>query len=133
MSEFTILLLEDDDDLRQVYLDLLAQMDAAVLEASNGQQALDILRRRKVGLVIADVHMPRMSGIDFLKALRVLDRETIVVFASGVLDRHVFNEGAKLGVFDYFDKIDMKGFSNVVGSARRYWESRAASHPASRL
>lgn len=129
MSKFTILLLEDDADLRLVYSELLAGENVRLLEAANGECALDILKREKVGLVIADVHMPHMGGLEFLRNLRGQGDETLVIFASGVLDRHVFNEGAKLGVFEYVDKIDLNGFLSVVESARKYWESRTATPP----
>jgi CheY-like chemotaxis protein len=65
----TILVAEDDGDVRGIYRACL-EPSFDVVEAENGQIALDHLRRAKVDLAIVDVHMPVMSGTELIRAMR---------------------------------------------------------------
>jgi CheY-like chemotaxis protein len=64
-----ILVVEDNDDVRDLYVGELAPR-FVVLEAWNGAEALEILRSRSVDLVITDVHMPVMNGVELIRAMR---------------------------------------------------------------
>jgi len=67
----TILLVEDEEDLREMMREVLVQGGYHVLAASDGQQALDALAGvDRVCVVILDLLMPRMNGWDFVEALR---------------------------------------------------------------
>lgn len=72
MSEkFTILLAEDSVLMRSLIRDMLRPADQfVVLDASDGTQALDILRRQPVGLVLSDWNMQPMNGLQLLQAMR---------------------------------------------------------------
>jgi CheY-like chemotaxis protein len=69
----TILLVDDYDDARATLRDLLEEQGHTVLEAANGQQALDILlaqSSQRVGLIVLDLQMPVMDGHQFIGQLR---------------------------------------------------------------
>jgi chemotaxis protein histidine kinase CheA/ActR/RegA family two-component response regulator len=70
----TILIVDDSRMIREVLKDTLTRADYRVLEAVDGQDALDKVRRRhsEIGLVICDVAMPKMNGFDFLRGFRQL-------------------------------------------------------------
>ena len=65
----TILLVEDNDDIREPSRDVLLQFGYAVIEASDGQQAIDLLREhsRRIDLIVTDLVMPKKNGSDVLK------------------------------------------------------------------
>jgi CheY-like chemotaxis protein len=64
-----ILIVDDDPDVRELLRESLAVMGQDVVEASNGQQALDLMRStRGLRLVLLDVKMPIMDGTEFLRA-----------------------------------------------------------------
>ena len=65
----TILVVDDDADVRQCYRDIL-EPRFTVLEAENGRRALGVLATEDVALLIVDVHMPVMNGVELVRAIR---------------------------------------------------------------
>jgi two-component system chemotaxis response regulator CheY len=68
-----LLIVDDSAAIRKILQRVLQQTDlpiAAVFEAGDGQQALDLLRLHHVNLVLSDINMPNMDGIELLRALR---------------------------------------------------------------
>ena len=68
----TILVIDDSASLRQVVAMALRGAGYEVLEAGDGQAALALLDGRKIGMAVCDVNMPRMNGIEFVKAATAL-------------------------------------------------------------
>ncbi len=68
----TILVIDDSASLRQVVAMALRGAGYEVLEAGDGQAALALLDGRKIGMAVCDVNMPRMNGIEFVKAAKAL-------------------------------------------------------------
>jgi two-component system chemotaxis response regulator CheY len=66
----TVMIVDDSASLRQVVRMALSGAGYQVMEAGDGQDALDKLNGNKVHLVISDVNMPRMDGITFVKTLK---------------------------------------------------------------
>lgn len=66
----TIMIVDDSASLRQVVRIALRGVGFEVIEASDGQEALEQLDGKKIHLVISDVNMPRMDGISFVKAAK---------------------------------------------------------------
>lgn len=80
----TILIAEDDDDIREIFACAL-EPRFVVVGAPDGKRALEILRTRAVDLVITDVHMPVMNGVELLRAMRAdkaLERVPVIVQTS---------------------------------------------------
>jgi two-component system chemotaxis response regulator CheY len=65
-----ILLADDDGDARQMYAEYLLLSGFAVVQARNGHDALDVARSCRPDVVVTDVEMPRMGGLQFARALR---------------------------------------------------------------
>ncbi|HXQ84700.1 MAG TPA: response regulator [Xanthobacteraceae bacterium] len=84
-GEGTILLVEDEEGLRQLNARGLASRGYTVLEAGNGVEAIDVLERTdgKVDLVVSDVVMPEMDGPTLLRELRSRDPSLKIIFVSG--------------------------------------------------
>jgi CheY-like chemotaxis protein len=83
----TILVVDDDSDLLLMLKDLLEDQGYRVLLASDGIEALEVLDRDPVDCVISDVRMPRMTGLEMLKALRAKGQiATPVILTSGFSD-----------------------------------------------
>jgi two-component system response regulator FlrC len=99
-----ILVVDDEDGLREFLADTLEGAGHEVLQAENGLAALSRLATASVQLVITDLKMPAMDGMELVRHLRAdhPDVEIIVLTAHGTVDSAV--EGMKLGVFDYLQK-----------------------------
>lgn len=79
----TILLVEDEDLLREGVQEILEHNGYTVVQASNGVQALAYMDQMAVSLVISDLVMPRMSGVDFIRQMRERFPQLPVIVASG--------------------------------------------------
>ena len=118
MEKKVILIVEDDPAVGESIRLLLKKRGYAILLASNGKEALQLFRHEMVDLVITDLVMPKMDGIELLEAVKGLKPETevIVISAQGTIEKAV--QAMKLGVFDFIEKpINPKVISLVVERA----------------
>ncbi len=91
----TVLLVEDEAQVRHLTRRLLAQRGYSVLEASSGGAALELARgyRERIDLLLTDVVMPQMSGPDLAKAVRSAHPEIKVLFMSGYTETAIGQQG----------------------------------------
>jgi two-component system response regulator FlrC len=104
MSEPAVLIVEDDANLRQALSDTLSGNDYPVLSAESGPEALSILGRESVGLVVSDVQMEPMSGHELLSHIRQHNPSlpAVLMTAYGTIESAV--EGMRNGAADYLVK-----------------------------
>ncbi len=104
MEKKVILIVEDDPTVGESLRHLFKKKGHAILLASNGKEALQLFRHKIVDLVITDVVMPKMDGIELLEAVKDLRPETevIVISAQGTIEKAV--QAMKLGAFDFIEK-----------------------------
>ncbi|WP_456020954.1 response regulator [Pseudomonas protegens] len=81
----TILVVEDDDIVRMLIVDVLEELEFAVLEADGGEQALEILQdtQNHIDLMMTDVGLPGMDGRELATEARKLRPALPILFASG--------------------------------------------------
>jgi CheY-like chemotaxis protein len=80
----TVLLIDDDEMLRDVGSAMLAALGYSVLKAVDGVEAVDLFQQRgDIGLVMSDISMPRMDGWQTLSALRALSPTVRIIFVTG--------------------------------------------------
>jgi CheY-like chemotaxis protein len=119
-SGTTILLVEDDSAVLEVGRGMLAYFGYRVLLASNGRQALALYRERRneIGLVLSDMVMPDMSGVELFNTLRSEDPELKMIIMSGYAPGE---NGAKLmaqGLAGWLQKpMSMKVLAETVSRA----------------
>ena len=104
MNGGRILVVDDDDSLRRVLEVQLQQMGYRVNTAKNGEAALAQLRDSPHDLILTDLRMPGVSGLDLLKNIRAAHPETVVIMltAYGSVDTAV--EAMRAGAYDYLTK-----------------------------
>lgn len=102
----TILLVEDDPDIRHLVEYKLTRAGLEVIEAADGIGALDAARRRPPDLVILDVRMPRMSGLEVCRALRAgpLDPEVPIIMLTARARPQDLEQAYAAGATDYVVK-----------------------------
>jgi DNA-binding NtrC family response regulator len=112
-------LIVDDDPASRRLLDVrLRALDCQVMMAADGREALDVISRDAPDLILLDLQMPRMDGMEVLRALRKegINVPTIVITAHGSIDTAV--EAMKEGANDFITKpLDAKHFDIVVRKA----------------
>jgi DNA-binding NtrC family response regulator len=100
----TILVADDDPDIRDILKDSLTSLGARVVTACNGQECLDKADKEGPELVLLDIEMPVKNGLDVLKEMRQrrFDTTVIMITAYGTVDRAV--QAMKEGAFDFITK-----------------------------
>lgn len=90
-------------------------------EAASGHEALEKLRETSADLVVTDVRMSDMDGLDFLEALHAREAKTCLILLSSYNDFEYAQQGISLGVFDYMVKpISSEGFGQMLRRASIY-------------
>lgn len=100
----TLLLVDDDEVLRERLARALGQRGYEVTTASNGADALELARRETPEFAVLDLRMPGMSGIDLLRALQALDPSTRILMLTGYGSIANAVEATKLGAVGYLPK-----------------------------
>ncbi len=101
----TILIVDDDHHVLAALKRLLSDLPAIVLTAPDGRQALKILKQRPVSIIISDQKMPRMSGIEFLKAASEICPDSTRILITGCSEIDVAMMAIKwAGISKYFVK-----------------------------
>ena len=106
-KKMKILIVDDFATMRRIIKNILRQIGFTnILEADDGSTALNILRKEKVDLVITDWNMPKMSGLELLKAIRtdekLKDIPVMMVTAEALKENII--EAVKAGVNQYIVK-----------------------------
>jgi CheY-like chemotaxis protein len=102
----TILLVDDEEFVRELGITILAEAGYQVLAAGNGKEALDLFKKEaaNISLVILDLIMPEMGGKECLHELLKINRQLKVLIASGYAAEDVTNEYADLGAKGFVAK-----------------------------
>jgi DNA-binding response OmpR family regulator len=126
-TQATILLVDDEELLRAGVQEMLEMQGFTVITAPNGQQALLCLNEQIIDLVITDLVMPKMDGIDFVQQLRKVRPDVPVIVVSGstrnIMERYGIDTiqvpGADASLPKPFKGVDL------VAQIRELLESRA--------
>lgn len=104
MKRKTILLVDDEEGIRKVLGIYLADMDYKVITAKGGEEALNIFRKDKPSIVIADIKMPGMNGIELLGRLKREDPETEVIMITGHGEMDLAIKSVQFDATDFITK-----------------------------
>lgn len=103
-SSSRILVVEDDAAVRSICVRTVSAMGFAAHSADNGQSGLQLLRQQHFDLVLTDIRMPHMDGIDLLRTMRTFNVDTDVIMLTGHGSFETAREAMRLGAFDYLTK-----------------------------
>lgn len=104
MSGKKVLVVDDEEDVRIFLKDFLDEQDLEVCTASNGIQALEVMEAFPADLVLLDIMMPEMDGIECLKHLRKKHPKTHVIMITAIKDDARIETCHKLGALNYIIK-----------------------------
>jgi DNA-binding response OmpR family regulator len=128
LAERQILVVEDDPAIRHAVCSTLLLAGYQVTEATNGLEAMKVLEDRRFDVIVLDMMLPGMSGMDILRELRgVISTPVIVVTARIRLEDRV--EGLNLGADDYLVKpFDLQELLARVAALLRRSEGKITQH-----
>ena len=110
VTEHTILIVEDDKVLQELYYERFTSAGLTVLQAFDGLQALDMLEtHNEIQLVLLDLMLPKMSGYDVLARIKhdAVTRDIPVIIVSALADVDDQARGLQLGASEYITKGEM--------------------------
>src|SRR5690625_2766675 len=101
---YTLLLVDDERSIRETLKIILESAGYRVITAQDGFEALDYLHENMVDILITDLRMPVMGGIELMKKALEVDPYLETIFISAYADIKSAVKALKLGAFDYIEK-----------------------------
>lgn len=120
--EYTILVVDDEKEIRELLRLYLENAGYKVLEAEDGQQALDIFRSKHIDLCLLDIMMPKLDGYHVLQELRKESNVPVVILSAKDTDSEKIL-GLNLGADDYMAKPfnPLEAIARVNSNIRRFY------------
>jgi two-component system phosphate regulon response regulator PhoB len=112
MAQKRVMLVDDDRDCRAVLRAILERLKIRVVEAADGRQALQHARRRHPDLIVMDIRMPGMNGVDACRAFKsdAQLRHIPIVVLSGAMRQNRLDQIARLDELTLYDAYVAKPF-----------------------
>ena len=101
---YKLLIVDDEADIREFARNFFVKRKMDVLVGSGGRQALDLIAKEKPNLVLLDIKMEEMTGVEVLRELRKTNQALKVIMVSGVEDEDTINETKSFGIVGYIHK-----------------------------
>jgi len=103
---FKLLIVEDEKPIREKMVNNVdwQSNDYQVYQASNGEEAIFVLENEKIDIMVTDIQMPKIGGMELVRRARNLDRELKVIIISGYAEFEYAQQSIRLGVDDYLLK-----------------------------
>jgi two-component system response regulator PilR (NtrC family) len=99
-----ILVVDDERSMREMLQIVLRREGYEVLLAENGRAAIDLLEREPVDILISDIKMPDISGVDVLRAAKKIDQDILGIMITAFASTETAVEAMRLGACDYLSK-----------------------------
>ena len=114
-----LLIVDDEADVREFAANFFRRRKVDTLTAASGEEAIQIVGKEKVDLVLLDINMTGISGIETLKRIREINGDVKVVMVTGTKPHEgaSFDQCKELGAIDYIHKpLEMEELEKVVMS-----------------
>ena len=103
-ASFNVLLVDDESDFLYPLVKRLSKRNLIIETAGSGQEALDVIHRKPIDVVVLDVKMPGMDGLETLRRIKTHNGLIEVIMLSGHASLDAAIEGMENGAFDYLMK-----------------------------
>lgn len=104
LKNLTILYVEDEEMIRQNAVEYLSRICDNVLEAKDGLEALEVYRKNRPNIIISDIKMPKMNGLNMAKEIRKEDKETPIIIATAHTETNYLLQAVELQLIKYIVK-----------------------------
>jgi DNA-binding response OmpR family regulator len=115
LRNLNILYIEDEENIKINMKKVLLLLCENVFDASNIEEAKQIIKKQRIDIIISDINLPDTNGIEFIKELRKTDKTIPVILLSAFTDTKYLLEATKLKLVDYLTKpVDFKTLNNSL-------------------
>ncbi len=103
-KKITILYVEDEDDVREGYTRALKRISAQLYTAHNGLYGLELFKKYQPDIIVSDINMPKMNGLDMVKAIKEITPDVKIIFTTAHSESAYLLEAIELQVEGYLLK-----------------------------
>jgi len=104
LKDLRILYVEDEEDVRRNAVEYLKRIAKEVLEAKDGKEAIAIWRTERPDIIITDINMPRLNGLDMARYIRSKDQDVQIIIATAHTDTDYLMKAVELNLVKYLVK-----------------------------
>lgn len=104
MKKKRILVVDDEQDVRETLESVLAKLEYDPIVAASGKEALDLIKTKKIDVVLSDLYMPEMDGIELLKRVKTENRNIVFLMITAHPTIETAVDAIKKGAYDYLTK-----------------------------
>ena len=110
-----ILTVDDQMGIDSFFYEFFTVRNYEVFNAQSGKEALKIVEKEKPRIILLDINMRGMDGIETLKRIREIDKESVIIMVTGVKDDDTMKRAKELGADDYITKpLSLEYLDKVV-------------------
>lgn len=121
VSNLTILYVEDDEIIRQNAVEYLSRICAKVIEAKDGLEALGVYKNQKPDIIISDIQMPKIDGLEMARKIRQNDKKTPIIIATAHTQNSYLLKAVELQLIKYIVKpVTSKKLKDALNLACEY-------------
>lgn len=120
LKNFTILYVEDEEMVRKSAVEYLERVAKEVLQAKDGKEAIKVWREHKPDIIITDISMPRLNGIDMASYIRAHDKDVQIIIATAHSDTEYLLKAVELQLVKYIIKPITK--EKLIGALEKSME-----------
>ncbi|MDF1876375.1 diguanylate cyclase [Sulfurimonas sp. SAG-AH-194-L11] len=103
-ENITILYVEDETATRKMLGDFISRFCGKLLTAKDGEEALEIYEQNSIDIIISDIKMPKINGIEMVEAIKKLNKEQLVIYTTAHIDSEYLFRAIELQVDGYISK-----------------------------
>ena len=119
MDRLNVLVIDDEDGIRFACERILNRMGFRTFTANRGQAGLEIIQKELIAIVLLDLKMPGMDGLEVLRHIREMDESILVIIITGFATIETAIEAMKQGAYDFIPKpFEPEHLRMVVDRAR---------------
>jgi len=104
LKDLRILYVEDDEDVRRNAVEYLRRIAQEVLEAADGKEAIKVWSDERPDIIITDISMPRLNGLDMASYIRSKDKDVQIIIATAYTDTDYLMQAVELNLVKYLVK-----------------------------
>jgi len=104
LKNFTVLYVEDEEMVRRNAVEYLSRISKKVIEAKDGKEAIALWKEHKPDIIITDINMPRLNGLDMASYIRANDKDVQIIIATAHSDTEYLLRAVELQLIKYIIK-----------------------------
>jgi len=114
-NRLSILVVDDDPGIRETMADILGEMNFLVYTASDGLEALDLIDKYSIDLVLMDMRMPGLDGVETSKRIKSIHPKMRIIMITAYASPEVFDMARNAGIQEIMNKpINFQQLANIL-------------------